>query len=738
MATYYVATYGNNANNGTSPSTPWLTVQFALGAASGTNPGLTAGDTVWIAPGTYREVVTSTTLTGSAGNTIKIYGDPKFTQAWTSGSMGMVRITNFLSDTVTPTGSQSLAIIGDYVEVQDLSIDGRTAGAVTLNNPADFCLFLRGGNLSVTRCTIQTGHVNRDVGIGIYCATGKKTITLDRCTVYASFPIFFYSASQTATYNLEWTMKDCYVQTSTAQFGPTVAIGAASANQCTGINIYNNTILTNGWGINFDNIGQVSGTLVVLRNNYIVAGQSIGVNNLSGSITITQTNNVIVAATNYQNITPTTNTVAAPPFDFGSSRIQAFNQFPWFAPKVGSPLISAGTATGAPSVDLYGNTWISTPTIGAIETKSESDAGNYLPTERNASAITIAPASTSQSVELYLGVTGLTFATSGLAAYYVRNQSAPVAITLVTQTATGAWTSGGFAEISSSLVPGVYRLDVPNAAFAAGASDVTIVVRGASGTNGAVLTVTLSSGGLTAAQTAAAVWDEPYTSHVTASTFGARTLKTVADNRLVNVGTANHIESNLHAVVNSTAAADELKGALLHDGISYVDTDVAQISSSTSDAVLDAAASSHNSAGSIGALIQDKTGYSLSTPQSFSTTGSVGSVTGSVASVASPDNIIDGVWDEQRTGHTTPGSFGEKLQTNALADEMLARDLGSGLNVGTAEERTVRSALRALRNKINVGSSQMVVKKEDDTTDAWTASVTTTAVSSNVSGIDPN
>jgi hypothetical protein len=95
-----------------------------------------------------------------------------------------------------------------------------------------------------------------------------------------------------------------------------------------------------------------------------------------------------------------------------------------------------------------------------------------------------------------------------------------VAITLVTQTPTGAWTSGGFAEIDSSLVPGVYRLDVPNAAFAAGASDVTIVVRGASGTNGAVLTVTLSSGGLTAAQTAAAVWDEARASHTTAGTFG--------------------------------------------------------------------------------------------------------------------------------------------------------------------------------------------------------------------------
>jgi hypothetical protein len=159
-------------------------------------------------------------------------------------------------------------------------------------------------------------------------------------------------------------------------------------------------------------------------------------------------------------------------------------------------------------------------TIGIAMSATLTGAGVYSATERNASAITIAPGSTSQSIELYLGATGLTFATSGLAAYYVRNQSAPVAITLVTQTPTGAWTSGGFAEISSSLVPGVYRLDVPNAAFAAGASDVTIVVRGASGTNGAVLTVTLSSGGLTAAQTAAAVWDASRSAYATAGTFG--------------------------------------------------------------------------------------------------------------------------------------------------------------------------------------------------------------------------
>ena len=77
-------------------------------------------------------------------------------------------------------------------------------------------------------------------------------------------------------------------------------------------------------------------------------------------------------------------------------------------------------------------------------------------------------------------------------AYYVKNRSSPVQISLVSQTSTGAWVSGGFAEISSGTMPGLYRLDVPDAAFASGSSDITITVRGASGTNGAVVTVNLT------------------------------------------------------------------------------------------------------------------------------------------------------------------------------------------------------------------------------------------------------
>jgi hypothetical protein len=520
MATYFVANYGSNTNNGTTAATAWATVAFALGAASGTNPGLAAGDTVWIAPGTYREVITSTTLTGTSGNTIKIYGDPKFTQSWSSGSAGRVRLTNYSSDTVVPTGSQTLAVIGDYVEIQDICFDGNPTGTIADNVITEACLFLRGGNLTVTRCTVQTTINLRQVGIECYMATGKNNITIDRCTVFASFGVLLISATQTATYDLNAVVKDCYIIGGVGSLDAAILIKGSAANQVTGARFFNNTILTSTAGIFFNDFSQVGGTTTVLRNNLIYAVKGVAITSPSGAITITQSNNTIFALTNFSNVSPTTNNVSAPMLDSGSSRIQAFGFLPWHAPMAGSPLISAGSATGAPTIDLYSNTWTSTPTVGAVESKAESSTLVYQPTERNASAITIAPASTSQSIELYLGATGLTFATSGLAAYYVRNQSAPVAITLVTQTPTGAWASGGFAEIDSSLVPGVYRLDVPNAAFAAGASDVTIVVRGAVGTNGAVLTVTLSSGGLTAAQTGAAVWGTSVAGYTSASEFG--------------------------------------------------------------------------------------------------------------------------------------------------------------------------------------------------------------------------
>lgn len=68
-----------------------------------------------------------------------------------------------------------------------------------------------------------------------------------------------------------------------------------------------------------------------------------------------------------------------------------------------------------------------------------------------------------------------------------------------------------------------------------------------------------------------------------------------------------------------------------------------------------------------------------------------------------------------------------------IADDFLLRNIASGQPGG----RTVRDALRALRNKIAVGGSTVTVYTEDDATSAWTASITTTADTSHIASMDP-
>jgi hypothetical protein len=96
---------------------------------------------------------------------------------------------------------------------------------------------------------------------------------------------------------------------------------------------------------------------------------------------------------------------------------------------------------------------------------------------------------TSKSIDVFIrdtsqtdgrGLTGLVFNTGSLVAYYHRPGSAAAAITLVTlASATAAWASGGFVAVDGTNMPGLYRLDVPDAVLATGVDEVVIMLRGA-------------------------------------------------------------------------------------------------------------------------------------------------------------------------------------------------------------------------------------------------------------------
>lgn len=76
-----------------------------------------------------------------------------------------------------------------------------------------------------------------------------------------------------------------------------------------------------------------------------------------------------------------------------------------------------------------------------------------------------------------------------------------------------------------------------------------------------------------------------------------------------------------------------------------------------------------------------------------------------------------------------------------LADALLDRDMSVGTDSGSPSVRTVRQALRFLRNFWTVNNTPVAntlhVKKEDDTTDSWTAVVTPTPGTDPITQMDP-
>jgi hypothetical protein len=76
-------------------------------------------------------------------------------------------------------------------------------------------------------------------------------------------------------------------------------------------------------------------------------------------------------------------------------------------------------------------------------------------------------------------------------------------------------------------------------------------------------------------------------------------------------------------------------------------------------------------------------------------------------------------------------------ERTAVADALLDRDMSTGTDSGSATVRTVRQALRFLRNKWSLSGTTLTVTKEDDSTASWTATVTTNAAAEPITASDP-
>lgn len=176
----------------------------------------------------------------------------------------------------------------------------------------------------------------------------------------------------------------------------------------------------------------------------------------------------------------------------------------------------------------------------------------------------------------------------------------------------------------------------------------------------------------------------------------------------------------------------------------------------------------------------DKTGYGLSAAQTTNITGnlsgSVGSVTAGCTLTAGERTSIGtavwattvrslstfgtlttdtatAVWANATRSLTTFGSLVSDIATAVwaavtrtltsgvsagditnIADGILKRDMAA---VSGESSRSLLNAIRFIRNRWKISSGTLTVYKEDDTTSAWTAPVTTTAGSDPITEVDP-
>lgn len=482
MATYYVRPDGNNSNTGLGASTvlAWQTIGkvFASGSV------VTGGDIVYIAPGTYTESINI--LATSPTSKVQIIGNPTSSQ-FPGVAAGVVKLSAFNAAGTSVTFANTYLISGtskNYYSFSNMIFEGSHTATVSVVE------FLTSRYIQFDKCVFRTENTPALNSGGQIRLTATASTPLDasitNCYFGPSSVIGMYitGASQSSDTTV---ISNCYFDAHQDCL-PLYFLTALVIN-CTFVG-QSSTIIQAGGGAN---------AFLTIKNCLFKRCSTAisGTSSVSGAQTY---NRFVSCTTDVINIPTSVTSTSTGVFGVDSfeSLLFGLNNLQPGTSYADSPNKSFGNATGAPATDFYGVTWTGTsPDAGAgtyrVITSNPTNIAYNGGNERNASTITIAPGSTSKTLHLYLGVTGLVYNTSGLSARFTRSGSNSVAISLVSQTSNGAWLSGGFAEIDAINQPGLYRLDVPNAAFVSGVDRVTVTVRGASGTNGAVVDCQLIS-----------------------------------------------------------------------------------------------------------------------------------------------------------------------------------------------------------------------------------------------------
>lgn len=208
----------------------------------------------------------------------------------------------------------------------------------------------------------------------------------------------------------------------------------------------------------------------------------------------------------------------------------------------------------------------------------------------------------------------------------------------------------------------------------------------------------------------------------------------------------NDIQTRIPAALVS-GRIDASVGAMATDVLTATAL-AASATAEIADAVWDEALSGHLTAGSTGNALNAAGSagdpWSTSLPGAYGA-GSAGYIIGNTLDAAISTRLASASYTAPLDAAATRSAIGLAsanldTQLDALptatenADALLKRDMSA---VTGESARSPLNALRFLRNKWSISGTTLTVTKEDDSTSAWSATVTATAGADPITGSDP-
>jgi len=351
MATYYVKTTGSNASAGTSTGTAWQTINYALGATS----GVASGDTIYIAAGVYREIVTVGFTTSPA--TTNIIGD---TNGSIFGTAGEVRLTAFLTndDTAGSTSDTLSMTSKTYLSFKNMRVESATGYAVRVQGSST--------NITLEKCHMTTtgssGACRFDISTGVTSnSVVKDCILIGRANVLQIAPV-----ASSGAVNVGITITNCFIMASTSSC--IFLLSSGTTGTLSGITITNCTTFGGATGILVNTAPYAVGSVTV--KNCLITGVTTA---LSANVTdqISEDYNRLacfnISRSGFSVTGANTITVGTFGIDLGAGFLTGSSRHLFVQPYLTGVVNGDGTATGAPVNDIYSYARPAPPSIGVAE-----------------------------------------------------------------------------------------------------------------------------------------------------------------------------------------------------------------------------------------------------------------------------------------------------------------------------------------------------------------------------------